>query len=50
MITIEAKQLIALATITSTESWRSALQCVCLRRKDHYVEAIATDSFSYLNN
>ena len=46
MIKIEARQLIALSTITSTESWRSALQCVCLRRKDHYVEAIATDSFS----
>lgn len=46
MITIEAKQLIALSTITSTENWRSALQCVCLRKKSRYVEAIATDSFS----
>lgn len=46
MITIEAKQLIALATVTSNDDWRDALKCVCLRRKDHYVEAIATDSFS----
>lgn len=46
MITIEARQLIALSTITSTENWRSALQCVCLRKKNRYVEAIATDSFS----
>ena len=46
MITIEAKQLIALATITSNDGWRDALKCVCLRKKDRYVEAIATDSFS----
>ena len=46
MITIEARQLIALATITSNDSWRTALKHVCLRKKDRYVEAIATDSFS----
>ena len=46
MITIEAKQLIALATITSSDNWRDALKCVCLRKKGCYVEAIATDSFS----
>lgn len=46
MIKIEARELIALATITSSDNWRDALKCVCLRRKDHYVEAIATDSFS----
>lgn len=46
MITIEARQLIALSTITSIENWRSALQCVCLRKKSRYIEAIATDSFS----
>lgn len=46
MITIDAKQLIALSNITSNEDWRSALKCVCLRKKSRYVEAIATDSFS----
>ena len=46
MITIEARQLIALATVTSNDDWRDALKCVCLRKKDRYVEAIATDSFS----
>lgn len=46
MITIEAKQLIALATVTSNDDWRDALKCVCLRKKGRYVEAIATDSFS----
>lgn len=46
MITIEAKQLITLATITSNDGWRDALKCVCLRKKSRYVEAIAIDSFS----
>lgn len=46
MITIEAKQLIALATVTSNDDWRDTLKCVCLRKKGRYVEAIATDSFS----
>lgn len=46
MITIEARQLIALATITSNDGWRDALKCVCLRKKSRYVEAVATDSFS----